>query len=168
LSGLLVAAALAVGAGAALEVTPARTEAAGYAITHALVIRNLVKNCGRFRAELKNDPDAALEAWRLKNAEHVLAAESYFVAARIAVERKGGAQAGEDFYAQTHGLFLEQANRTLNDIFGAAGPQPAVCERWAESIAGGQADLNWQSKYMPLLDELREFERALRPGAAAR
>jgi hypothetical protein len=168
LSALLVAAALALGAGAALEVTPARTEAAGYAITHSLVIRNLVKNCAKFRDRLPRSPDAALDAWRVKNAEHVLAAESYLIAARIAVEKKGGAQAGEDFHAQTHGLFLEQANRTLNDIFGAAGPQPAVCERWIESIAGGQADLNWQPKYMPLLDELREFERALRPGATGR
>jgi len=168
LSGLLVAAALAFGAGAALEVTPARTEAAGYAITHSLVVRNLVKNCGKFGDKLPRDPAAALDAWRVKNAEHVLAAESYLVAARIAVEKKGGAQAGEDFHAQTHGLFLEQANRTLNDIFGAAGPQPGICERWIEAIAGGQADLNWQPKYMPLLDELREFERALRPGATGR
>jgi hypothetical protein len=164
LNGLLVAAAVAVGAGATLEVTPARTEAAGYAITHALVVRNLVKNCGKFRDRLQSDPDAALAAWRLQNAEHVLAAESYLVAARIAVEKKHGRQAGEDFHAQTHGLFVEQANRTLNDIFGALGPHTAVCERWVGAIGDGQADLNWQSKYMPVLDELREFERKLRPG----
>lgn len=168
MSSLLLAAAIVAGAGGALEVTPARTEAAGYAVTHALVVRNLVKNCEKFRDRLKSDPDAALDAWRLKNAEHLLAAESYLVAARVAVEKKGGAQAGEDFHAQTHDLFVEQANRTLNDIFGALGPQPAVCERWVESIAGGQADLDWQSKYMPALDELREFERSLRPGEAGR
>jgi hypothetical protein len=39
-----------------------------------------------------------------------------------------------------------------------------VCARWIDAIAGGEADLNWQSKYMPALDELREFERRLRPG----
>jgi hypothetical protein len=39
-----------------------------------------------------------------------------------------------------------------------------VCERWVGAIGDGQADLNWQSKYMPVLDELREFERKLRPG----
>ncbi|MEO8719074.1 MAG: hypothetical protein ABI423_12725, partial [Burkholderiales bacterium] len=164
MSSLLLAAAIVAAAGGALEVSPARTEAAGYAVTHALVVRNLVKNCGKFKGRLKQDPDAALETWRSKNAEHVLAAESYLVAARIAVEKKHGPRAGEDFHAQTHDLFVEQANRTLNDIFGALGPQPAVCERWVESIAGGQADLNWQSKYMPILDELREFERSLRPG----
>lgn len=164
MSGLLVAAAIAVGAGGALAVTPARTEAAGYAITHALVVRNLVQNCAKFRDRLPRDPDAALDAWRAKNAEHVLAAESYLVAARTAIEQQHGAQAGEDFHAQTHGLFVRQANQTLNDIFGALGPQPPVCERWLEAIGGGQADLNWQSKYMPALEELREFERSLRPG----
>lgn len=152
----------------AFQITEARTEAAGYAITHSLVIRNLAKHCEKFKGQLRRDPGAALDLWRQKNAEHVLAAESYLIAARIAVEKKHGAQAGEDFYAQTHGVFLDQANRTLNDIFGAAGPQPGVCERWVESIAGGQADLNWQPTYMPALDELREFERALRPGAAGR
>ena len=162
---LLVAAAVAAGAGAALQVTPARTEAAGYAVTHALVVRNLVKNRGKFKDRLPSDPEAALDAWRRKNAEHVRAAEGYLVAARVAVERKGGAQAGEDFYAQTHGLFVRQANKSLNEIFGALGPQPGICERWIEAIGGGQADLNWQSKYMPALDELRDFERALRPGA---
>lgn len=164
MNGLLVAAAIAVGAGGALAVTAARTEAAGYAITHALVVGNLVKNCEKFRDKLQSDPDAALAAWRLKNAEHVVAAESYLVAARTAVERQHGAQAGEDFHAQTHGLFVRQANQTLNDIFGALGPHTAVCERWLEAIGGGQADLNWQSKYMPALEELRAFERSLRPG----
>lgn len=168
MNSLIFLAALAAGAGTVLEVTPARTEAAGYAITHSLVVRNLVKNCAQHKAQLRRDPDAALAAWRRVNTEHVLAADSYLIAARVAVEKQHGAQAGEDFHAQTHGLFVRQANQTLNDIFGAAGPQLGVCERWVEAIGGGQADLNWQSKYMPVLDELREFERALRPGATGR
>jgi hypothetical protein len=164
LKSLLVAAALAAGAGAALEVTPARTEAAGYAITHWLLVLNLARNCEPYAAAIGRDPMTALRAWRQRNAERVNAAEAYFVFARAAVEKRGGASAGEDFHAQTHGLFVEQANTTLNEIFGAAGPQPAVCRRWVEAIAEGESDLNWQSKYMPLLDELVEFERSLRPG----
>jgi len=161
-SGLLVAAALAVGAGGALAVTPARTEAAGYAITHALVVGNLVKNCEKFRDRLQSDPDAALAAWRLKNAEHVLAAESYLVYASAAIERQEGAAAAEAYNARTRALFRRKANTALNDIFNRTHPQPGICARWIDAIAAGEADLNWESKYMPALDELVEFERRVR------
>ena len=165
-----LAAALVLASGGALArdaapVTPTRTEAAAYAITHSLLVVNLVKNCDRFGAQLGRDPAAALAGWRQRNGGRVAAAEAYFVFARAASERLGGAAAGEDFHARTHGLSVQQANRTLNDIFGALGPRPAVCKRWIEAIAQGQTDLDWQSKYLPLLDELVEFERKIRSGA---
>jgi hypothetical protein len=51
----------------------------------------------------------------------------------------------------------------LHDIFGPAGPQQDVCRRWVSAIVTEKADLNWQSKYMPLLDELVEFARGVDP-----
>ena len=165
----LAAALLALCASAApaapLEVTPARTEAAGYAVTHALLVTNLLKNCAPFQERLKEDLKATLAAWKQRNGERVLAAQAYFAFTREALARHDGAAAAEAFDERTHGVFVEQANRSLNDIFGALGPQLAVCERWAGAIAKGDADLNWQSKYLPLLDEMVEQARALQPGA---
>jgi hypothetical protein len=148
---------------AQIAVTPARTEAAGYAVTHALLVVNLVKNCEPYAGEIGLDPAAALAGWRQRNAERVGAAQAYFVFARSAIEREHGAAAGEQFHARTQGVFIEQANTTLNDIFGPAGPQQDVCRRWVSAIVTEKADLNWQSKYMPLLDELVEFARGVDP-----
>lgn len=148
-----------------LAVTPARTEAAGYAVTHGLVVHNLVRNCARFRDRLKQDPDAALAEWRQRNAERASAADSYFVYAAAAIERQQGAAAAERFNAQTRRVFLRKANDTLNDIFERTAPQLWVCERWIDAIAQGKTDLDWESKYLNTLDELVAFERALRSGA---
>ena len=164
MNSLLVAAALAVGAGAALEVTPARTEAAGYAVTHGLLVANLVRNCRQYRGQLQQDPDAALAAWRQRNAERAAAAEGYLVYAAAAIERQEGAAAAEAYNARTRALFRRKANAALNDIFNRMNPQPGICARWIEAIAAGEADLNWESKYVPVLDELVEFERRVREG----
>jgi hypothetical protein len=164
LISLVVAAVLAAGAGAALEVTPARTEAAGYAVTHGLLVLNLVRNCRRYREKLQLDPDAALALWRQRNAERAAAAESYLVYASAAIERQEGAAAAEAYNKRTRALFRRKANTALNDIFNRAHPQPGICARWIDAIAAGEADLNWESKYLPALDELVEFERKLRGG----
>lgn len=166
MNSLLVAAALAAGAGGALEVTPARTEAAGYAVTHGLVVSNLVRNCRQYRERLKQDPDAALAAWRQRNAERAAAAEGYLVYASTVIERQEGAAAAEAYNKRTRALFRRQANNTLNDIFNRAHPQPGICARWIDAIAAGEADLNWESQYVPALDELVEFERRVRAGKA--
>jgi hypothetical protein len=164
LKSIRVAAVLAAGAGGALEVTPARTEAAGYALTHGLLVLNLVRNCRQYRDKLPLDPDAALALWRQRNAERAAAAESYLVYASAAIERQEGAAAAEAYNKRTRALFLRKANAALNDIFNRAHPQPGICARWIDAIAAGEADLNWESKYLPALDELVEFERKLRGG----
>lgn len=166
MNGLVIAAVIAVGAGSALEVTPARTEAAGYAVTHGLVVSNLARICGQFREQLKHDPDAALAGWRQRNAERASAAESFLVYAVTAIERQEGAAAAEAYNARTRAVFRRQANNTLNDIFNRAHPQSGICARWIDAIAAGEADLNWESKYVPALDELVEFERSVRTGKA--
>lgn len=166
MNGLVIAALLALGAGGALEVTQARTEAAGYAVTHGLVVSNLARICGQFREQLKQDPQAALAGWRQRNAERAAAAESYLVYAVTAIERQEGAAAAESYNARTRAVFRRQANNTLNDIFNRAHPQPGICARWIDAIAGGEADLNWESKYVPALDELVQFERGVRSGKA--
>jgi hypothetical protein len=148
-----------------LAVTPARTEAAGYALTHGIVVANLVGNCARFRGRLAQDPQAALAGWRQRNAERAGAAESYFVYAAAAIERQEGAAAAEAFNARTRGVFRRKANDTLNEIFEGTAPQFDVCARWIDAIAQGQADLNWESKYLNALDELVAFERTVRSGA---
>jgi hypothetical protein len=167
--GALLSALFATAAGAAplapLEVTPARTEAAGYAVTHALLVSNLLKNCAPFQDRLKDDLKDTLAAWKQRNGERVIAAEAYFAFTQEAIQRRDGATAAEAFREETHGVFVAQANKSLNDIFGPLGPQAAVCERWAAAIAKGDADLNWQSQYMPMLDEMVERARALKPGA---
>lgn len=150
---------------APLQVTPARTEAAGYAVTHALLVTNLLKNCAPFQDKLKEDLKQTLAAWKQRNGERVVAAEAYFAYTREAIQRRDGAAAADAFDEQTHGVFVEQANKSLNDIFGPLGPRPEVCESWAAAIAKGDADLNWQSQYMPLLDEMVEAARQLKPGA---
>jgi hypothetical protein len=149
---------------AGLEVTPARTEAAGYAITHGLVVANLVRNCRPFQDRIGEDLDAALAGWRERNAERAAAAESYLVYARAAIERQYGEPAAHDFDAQTRSVFRHKANVALNDIFERMSPQFGVCARWASAIAQGRADLDWESKYLNTLDELVAFERRLRGG----
>jgi hypothetical protein len=152
----------------AFAVTPARTEAAGYALTHGIVVANLVGNCAKFRERLPQDPAAALAAWRERNAERASAAESYLVYAHAAIARRSGEAAAEAFNRQTRGLFRRKANATLNDIFEGTAPQLDVCARWVEAIAGGKADLNWESKYINALDELVAFERSVRSGGTTR
>ncbi|MGH8720845.1 MAG: hypothetical protein ACREU4_02595 [Burkholderiales bacterium] len=164
MSGLVIAAVIAVGAGGALEVTQARTEAAGYAVTHGLVVSNLARICGQFRGQLAQDPEAALAAWRQRNAERAAAAESYLVYAATVIERQEGAAAAQAYNARTRAVFRRQANNALNDIFNRMHPQPGICARWIDAIAAGEADLNWESKYVPALDELVEFERSVRSG----
>ncbi len=158
----LLAAALLLGAGGALEVTPARTEAAGYAVTHGMVVLNLVRNCRRFDERLTEKPEGALAGWRQRNAERAAAAEAYLAYAHAAIERQEGAAAAEAFNRNTRALFRRKANDTLNDIFERAAPQFWTCEHWMKSIAAGKADLNWESKYVNTLDELVAFERKLR------
>jgi len=165
---LLLAWHAAQGAPQGLAVTPARTEAAGYALTHGMVVVNLVRNCAKFRERLQQDPDAALAGWKQRNAERAAAAESYFVYAAAAIERQEGAAAAEKFNAQTRGLFRRRANETLNEIFERAAPQFDTCARWTDAIAAGKADLNWESKYLNALAELVRFERQVRQGGAAR
>jgi len=169
---VLVLALLAAGAPAAAQtgfaVTPARTEAAGYAVTHGLVVANLVAQCRKFGDSLKLDPDAALAGWRQRNLERASAAESYLTYAHSAIERRHGAAAAEDFNASTRALFRRKANATLNDIFERSAPQFSVCARWMEAIAAGKADLNWESKYVNALDELVRFERDVRQGRTPR
>ena len=162
----LLAAALVFGAGGALEVTPARTEAAGYAVTHGLVVLNLVRNCRRFDERLAEKPEGALAGWRQRNAERAAAAEAYLAYAHAAIERQEGAAAAEAYNRRTRALFRRKANDTLNDIFERAAPQIWTCERWMKAIVAGEADLNWESKYAGTLDELVAFERKLRGGGA--
>jgi hypothetical protein len=162
----LLAAALVLGADVALEVTPARTEAAGYAVTHGLVVRNLARNCRKFDERLAEKPAAALAGWRQRNAERAAAAEAYLAYAHAAIGRQEGAAAAEAFNRDTRALFRRKANDTLNDIFERAAPQFWTCERWMKAIAAGDADLNWESKYVNTLDELVAFERKLRAGGA--
>ena len=163
LAALLAAAAAAAGAQTPPEVNAQRTEAAGYAVTHGLLVTNLVKNCARFRGELEDDPEAALAGWRERNGERLAAAQAYFVFARAAIARDGGATAAERFDRETQGVFVERANNSLNEIFEHASPQPWTCKRWVKAIADGQADLNWESKYVATLDQLVEFARKVKP-----
>jgi hypothetical protein len=150
---------------AGLEVTPARTAAAGYALTHGLVVANLVRNCRRFQDRIGEDLDAALAQWRQRNAERAAAAESYLVYARTAIERQHGELAAHDFDAKTRSVFRHKANIALNDIFERMTPQFGICARWVSAIVEGRADLDWESKYVNTLDELVVWERGLRPGA---
>jgi len=156
------------GAQTGFAVTPARTEAAGYAVTHGMVVANLVAQCRKFDESLKLDPAAALAGWRTRNRDRASAAESYLAYAHAAIEHQHGAAAAEDFNAKTRALFRRKANATLNDIFGRTAPQFSVCTRWMEAIATGKADLNWESKYLNTLDELVRFERDVRQGRAPR
>jgi hypothetical protein len=149
-------------------VTPARTEAAGDALTHAIVVANLAGNCERFRARLARDPAAALAGWRERNLARTSAADSYLVYAHAAIARQEGDAAAQAFNARTRGLFRRKANTALNDIFERAAPQFEVCARWIDAIAEGKADLNWESKYLNTLDELVKFEQAVRQGGGPR
>jgi len=169
-AALLVAcaAAAAAQAPAGFAVTPARTEAAGYAVTHGMVVANLVGNCRKFSDRLKHDPEAALAAWRQRNLERASAAESYFIYAHAAIERQEGAAAAEAFNRRTRALFRRKANEALNDIFERTAPQPWVCEHWIGAIAAGRTDLDWESKYLNTLDELVALERRVRQGGAPR
>jgi hypothetical protein len=149
----------------AFQVTEARTEAAGYAIAHGLLISNLVRNCVQFRDALPMDPLAALAGWRQRNGEHVDAAQAYMVYARAAVAQRAGDAAADEYYAKATGEFADQAKSTLNDIFGPAGPRPAMCVRWTTAIQERLADLAQQPKYLPPLEEMLVFHRALQSGS---
>lgn len=151
-------------AASGLEVTPARTEAAGYALTHGLVVANLVRNCRRFEERLGGDLDGALARWRERNAERAAAAESYLVFATAAIERQEGVTASLAYEERTRLLFRRKANDTLNDIFERAAPQEWTCRRWIDAIIAGKADLDQEPKYAGPLDELVAFERKLRGG----
>lgn len=163
--GLLLASHGAMAAPEGFAVTPVRSEAAGYALTHGILVANLARNCAKFRDRLAQDPQAALAGWRQRNAERAAAAESYFVYAAAAIERQDGAGAAEAFNARTRGLFRRKANDTLNEIFGRRPPRFEVCARWIAAIDDGSADLNWESKYINTLDELVQFERSVQSGA---
>jgi hypothetical protein len=145
-------------------VTPARTEAATYAVTHGIVVANLIANCRKFADRLKVEPDAALTAWRERNLERASAAQSYLIYAHAAIDREVGAAAAEKFNADTRALARQKANTALNDIFERTAPQFEVCERWMDAIDRGQADLGYEMKYRATLDELVEFERRVRQG----
>ncbi len=149
-------------------VTPARTEAAGYAVTHGIVVANLVANCRKFSDRLKQDPDAALAGWRRRNLARASAAESYLTYAHAAIGHRFGPASAEEFNARTRALFRRKANTALNDIFERTAPQFDVCAHWIEAIAQGKADLNWESKYVNTLDELVRFERDIREGRTPR
>jgi len=151
---------------AGFAVTAARTEAAGYAVTHGIVVVNLAGNCRKFSDRLTVDPDAALTAWRERNLERASAAESYLIYAHAAIERQRGAAAAEEFNRNTRSLFRQKANVALNDIFERSAPQFGVCERWMNAIAKGEADLGYELKYRDTLDELVAFEQAVRQGRA--
>jgi len=160
---------LALAGGAAAEqpgfaLTPARDKAAVYAVTHGMVVANLVGNCRKFSDRLKVDPDAALRAWRDRNLERASAAESYLIYAQAAIERELGAAAAEKFNTNTRALARQKANVALNDIFERTAPQFDVCERWMNAIAKGEADLGYERKYRDTLDELVAFERDVRQG----
>ncbi|MGH8687128.1 MAG: hypothetical protein ACREU5_00560 [Burkholderiales bacterium] len=159
----LLAIAAAAHAQSAPEVNAQRTEAAGYAVTHALLVANLVKNCQRFRGELEPDPEAVLAGWRERNGARLAASQTYFIFARAAMVRQGGEAAAERFDRRTQDVFVDEANNSLNDIFEHASPQPWTCRRWIKAIADGEADLNWESKYAATLDELVEFARSVQP-----
>ncbi|HEX5093326.1 MAG TPA: hypothetical protein VFV84_11640 [Burkholderiales bacterium] len=165
----LLALALALAGGAAAAppgspLTPARDNAAVFAVTHGMVVDNLAANCRRFSDRLKVDPDAALAAWRRRNLERASAAESYLIYAHAAIERELGAAAAERFNANTRALARQKANVALNDIFERTAPQFEVCERWMDAIYRGQADLGYEVKYRATLDELVRFERDIRQG----
>lgn len=162
----LLALALIAGANGSLEVTPARTEAAGYAVTHGLVVLNLVRNCRRFDERLEQKPEAAYAGWRQRNAERAAAAEAYLAYAHAAIERQEGAAAAQAYHRRTRALFRRKANDTLNDIFERSAPQVWTCRHWIDAIAAGKADLQWEPKYAKTLDALVEFERKLRAGSA--
>jgi hypothetical protein len=159
----LLVSSVAVAAG--LEVTPVRTEAAGFAVTHGLVVANLVRNCRRFEDRLGGDLDGALTQWRQRNAERAAAAESYLVFATAAIERQEGITASLAYEERTRLLFRRKANDMLNDIFERAAPQEWTCRHWVDAIIAGKADLDQEPKYAGTLDELVAFERSVRPGA---
>jgi uncharacterized membrane protein YccC len=158
----LLAAALVSAAGP--EVTPERRDAAVFAVTHGLVVANVVRNCRRHEARLGGDLEGALSAWRERNAERAAAAEGYLEYVRSVIERQRGPLAAQDFNAKTRGLSRRKANEALNDIFERATPQEWTCRTWLEAISAGQADLDHEPKYLPVLDELVEFEKKVRRG----
>lgn len=149
---------------AAFQVTEARTEAAGYAIAHGLLVSNLARNCLQFREALPHDPLAALAGWRQRNAERVEAARAYMVYARAAVARRAGDALADEYYEKANAQFAGQAKDTLHEIFGPSGPRTAVCARWTSAIQERLADLDQQPKYLPALDEMLAFHRALQSG----
>lgn len=161
MTGLLFAALI---AAAGPEVTPARRDAAVYAVTHGLVVSNVVRNCRRYEERLGGDLDGALSAWRERNAERAAAAESYLEYVRSVIERQQGPLAAQDFNAKTRGLARRKANDALNDIFERATPQEWTCRTWLEAITAGKADLDHEPKYLPVLDELVAFEKKVRRG----
>jgi len=165
LIGLLAAALV---AASGLEVTPERTDAAVYAVTHGLVVANVVRNCRRYEERLGGNLEGALSAWRERNAERAAAAEGYLEFARSAIERQEGATASLAFEERTRALSRRKANEALNDIFERATPQEWTCRQWLGAITAGKADLDREPKYLPALDELVVFERRLRQGGAAR
>ena len=148
------------------QITDARNEAVGFAITHSLVVERLLKACAAFKDALPRDMDRVLQNWTERNWERLEAAHGYLFYVREMTSGRAGSDEAEAWYRKTLDGIEQRATDALADVFTQRGPTAASCAKWSTTIAQTRADLDWRPQYVQLLDEIVAFHRSVlgKPG----
>ena len=145
----------------AFEITAERGEAAGFAITHSLVVEKLLGACDALRQTLPQDPAEVLKAWSERNWERLEAAYGYLFYVREITGGRQGRAAGEAFYRNAIDEYEKRSAAGLSEVFARMEPNTVTCAKWEADLSEGRADLDWKPQYTPVLDEIVAFHRSV-------
>jgi hypothetical protein len=144
--------------------TPARTQAAAFALTQGLIHGKIAERCKGLPEPMRGQAEAALKDWQARNRRLVDASFVWFTsivtaAANAAPDEAARTRAknalGEQFQS-----FDKDAARVAASAVPGQPPQPAACERALAQFADISLDLK-RSPYAPSLRELRDYAREL-------
>jgi hypothetical protein len=144
--------------------TPARTQAAAFALTQGLIHAKIAERCKRLPEPTRGQAAAALADWQGRNRRLVDASFVWFtsivtaasnVAPNEAAKTRAKQALGEQFHA-----FENDAARVAASAVPGEPPQAAACGRVLAQFADTSLDLK-RSPYAPSLRELRDYARQL-------
>lgn len=144
--------------------TPARTQAAAFALTQGLIHAKIAERCKRLPEPMHSRATAALQEWQGRNRRLVDASFVWFnsiaaAAANAATSESAKNRAREALRAQFKS-FDTDAARVAATVVPGEPPQAAACERVLAGFADVSLDLK-RSPYAPSLREFRDYTRQL-------
>jgi hypothetical protein len=134
--------------------TPARSNAVGYAIGLDLITHALTRSCAVYGGDALSLTRSGRAAWQRRNGDWVALAHRYLEAVRAQISAIEGPEAGRRFYDERKAELQRESQAFLEGHFPKDADAFGTCRALASEIGAGDFDLGKHAEHAAVLRAL--------------